>query len=70
MLRKTTGLSMTLKLSMERKAASSKASLEALTGQDIVMGFNDMFGKLENFKSKRLDSIQCICMVIRCIVII
>jgi hypothetical protein len=59
MLGKTTGLSMTLKLSIERKAASSKASLEALTGQDI-----------ENFESKRLDSIQCICMVIRCIVII
>jgi len=62
MLRKTMGLSMPLKLSMERKAASrvghlpclsvaSKASLEALTGQDMLMGFDDMFGKVENYES-------------------
>jgi len=62
MLRKTMGLAMPLKLSMERKAASrvghlpclsvaSNASLEALTGQDLLMGFDDMFGKVENFES-------------------
>jgi len=62
MLRKTMGLAMPLKLSMERKAASrvghlpclsvaSNASLEALTGQDMMMGFDDLYGKVENFES-------------------
>ena len=30
---------------------ASKASLEALTGQDMVIGFDDMFGKVENFEN-------------------
>ena len=64
MLRKTMGMSMQLKLSIERKAASrvghlaclsvasmSKASLEALTGQDMVRGIDDMFVKVENFEN-------------------
>ena len=32
-------------------SVASKASLEALTGQDMVMGFDDMFGKVENYES-------------------
>ena len=59
MLRKTMGMSMPLKLSVERKAASrvghlpcfSVASLKALTGQDMVMGFDDMFCKVKNFEN-------------------
>ena len=31
-------------------SVASKASLEALTGQDMVMGFDDMFGKMENYE--------------------
>ena len=62
MLRKTMGLAMPLRLAMEKKAASkvghlpclsvaSKASLEALTGEDFNIGFDDVFGKMENFES-------------------
>jgi hypothetical protein len=59
MLRKTMRMSMPRKLSVERKAASrvghlpclSVASLDALTGQDMVMGCDDMFGKMENFEN-------------------
>lgn len=62
MLRKTMGLAMPLKLAMERKSVSKighlpcisgggNAMLEALTGQDSIMGFDDMFGKLENFET-------------------
>ena len=62
MLRKTMGAAMPLKLAMERKAAGrvghlpclsagrSKASLEALTGADSCIGFDDMFGQPENFE--------------------
>merc|ERR1712226_1139968 len=54
MLRKTMGIAMPLKLAMERKAASrvghlpclsagrSQASLEALTGADMTIGFDDV----------------------------
>ena len=59
MLRMTMRMTMPQKLSVERKAASrvgnlpclSVASLDALTGQDMVMGFDDMFGKMENFEN-------------------
>merc|ERR1719275_510697 len=62
MLRKTMGAAMPLKLSMERKAASkvghlpclsagrSMASLEALTGADMAIGFDDVYGKAEDFE--------------------
>jgi hypothetical protein len=62
MLRKTMGAAMPLKLSMERKACSkvghlpclsagrSMASLEALTGADMVIGFDDVYGKAEDFE--------------------
>merc|ERR1712240_54084 len=62
MLRKTMGIAMPLKLAMERKAASrvghlpcltagrSQASLEALTGADMTIGFDDVFGKPEDFE--------------------
>merc|ERR1712071_332225 len=62
MLRKTMGAAMPLKLAMERKAASrvghlpclsvgrSRASLEALTGEDSCIGFDDIFGKPEDFE--------------------
>ena len=32
-------------------SVSSKASLEALTGEDFNIGFDDVFGKFENFES-------------------
>ena len=62
MLRRTQGQAMALKLAMERKAASkvghlpcisvaNKASLDALTGDDFAIGFDDMFGKMENFEN-------------------
>jgi len=62
MLRRTMGIAMPLKLAMEKKAVSkvghlpclsvsSKASLEALTGEDFNIGFDDVFGKFENFES-------------------
>ena len=62
MLRRTRGQAMALKLVMERKAASkvghlpcislaNKASLDALTGDDFAIGFDDMFGKMENFEN-------------------
>lgn len=62
MLRKTMGAAMPLKLCMERRAVSrighlpclsagrSMASLEALTGADMAIGFDDMFGKEEEFE--------------------
>merc|ERR1712107_433452 len=59
MLRKTLGMGMPLRLAMEKAAASkvghlpclsvaSRASYEALTGQDFNIGFDDVFGKMEN----------------------
>ena len=59
MLRKTMGMAMPLRLAMEKAAAgkvghlpclsvASKASYEALTGQDFNIGFDDVFGKMEN----------------------
>ena len=62
MLRKTMGMAMPMKLSMEKKAAgrvvhlpclsvASQASLEALTGADMVMGFDDLYGKMEFFEN-------------------
>ena len=33
-------------------SVARKASLEGPTGQDIVMGFEDMFGKVENYASQ------------------
>jgi len=62
MLRKTMGAAMPLKLAMERKAVSrvghlpclsagkSLASLEALTGADSNIGFEDIYGKPEDFE--------------------
>ena len=62
MLRRTQGQAMALKLAMERKAASkvghlpclslaSRASLDALTGADGNIGFDDIFGQRENFEN-------------------
>merc|ERR1711974_463466 len=62
MPREAMGAAMPLKLSMERKAASkvghfpclsagrSMASLEALTGADMAIGFDDVYGKAEDFE--------------------
>ena len=30
---------------------ANKASLDALTGEDFAIGFDDMFGKMENFEN-------------------
>lgn len=32
-------------------SVASKASLEALTGADCNIGFDDVFGKMENFEA-------------------
>merc|ERR1711879_11638 len=61
MLRRTIGMATPMRLVMEKKAASkvghlpcisvrSQASLDALTGADSNIGFDDMFGKMENFE--------------------
>merc|ERR1719286_103805 len=52
MLRRTMGMKAVSKVGhLPCLSVSSKASLEALTGEDFNIGFDDVFGKFENFES-------------------